>query len=640
MRQKILLVTLLLVLPITYAQTNSIYDEWSAYDDEITVGNESVIVQQQNRTGDGFNTLQFRGDTIRGSVELEDCSEIGNYTVCYREKSYDSQKIDIDDEGKLRPAMRIEILQTEEQQVSTGAAPSFSIDIQQNGSSSLLEENEATLVIDNSGSVPLINFSGRLHVPSTLKLTPSEDDVMTVDQDILVGRQIGSSTTVQIPFEYEYVEPTTQKLWFNYTYENGGEEQDGSYQKNLEPEYPYTVKTQTDQDAPMYEPHNIDVIVETEAGTEVTLEDTTITIDRNQKKLSTDSFNLGSRRTLHKPVLETRSNATNTFTAQIEPRYTGQTNIEEKTTIRLTEKIRVNFTDNLTINTPKPVLNVTTETQDNITAGDFYTQNITLTNPEDYTLYDIRLRGNSALGQLQYNKNNITPREETTLQANFSTENIEPQTIEMLLETTFRTPTRELIRVDPVRSTTELQRKPYDVAINFTPSNSTPEEGQNISVSVDIKNTGSEDLNDLQVTLPNGTQETINLTSGEETRVTTVKTQYTGEDSYLDVDVEQQSLGSRNERFTVSDNMGEEAEELLDLTEDVVEAINNRGENETSQDSPEENVTDEELEELRRQYNQSRNQEETSQEPQDPFIIRLLDTVDSFFKDLFGTPQE
>lgn len=632
MRAKTLLIILLLITPVIVAsETTTLHSSWEPYNATISLDDYTFLLEQGSEESD-FEIVRVRMQNESGStaVQLDDCNELNNYTFCYDDKSFDNEhEVDIDRSGVLRPGMYIEVEQTVEQR-REAAEPTYFIDINMSERDPS-EENTGRIAVINQDIPGLFNFSGRLNVPEGIHLEPRDDDVLTAGQDILISRSIGSEETVSIPFTYEFREPKTQLVNFTYSYESRGETFEGVSTKTVEPLYPYNVQVSTDEEAPLYEEHDIELKIQTEADSpQIWLEDTVISIDRNQELLPHDEFNFGPGRSWHKSRIDTETNSSETYTFTIRPRYTGDTNITYNSTIHVGDAFTVPFNGTRIVNSAEPQLNITSVFPDNVTAGDEYNYTINISNPEPYTVYDVDLRGESVLGQLRFRENNVTPGEEIQINGSHKTSNVEPQRVEMLLETSYRTPTRDLIRHEPIREQTDLLQVPYDVSFNFTPSNRTPSIGQNISITVDITNIGRNNLDNLSFTLPNGTTLNKSLESDEETRLTTINTTYTGEDEFLDFNVYNAELGSRDERFVVSDNMGERAEELLDLTEDVVEAINERGQNESDGGEPDEDLSEEELEELREQYG------DNEEEPSEPFFVELLRTIDEFFENLFG----
>lgn len=632
MRAKTLLIILLLITPVIVAsETTTLHSSWEPYNATISLDDYTFLLEQGSEESD-FEIVRVRMQNKSGStaVPLDDCNELNNYTFCYDHKSFDNEhEVDIDKSGVLRPGMYIEVEQTVEQR-REAAEPTYFIDINMSERDPS-EENTGRIAVINQDIPGLFNFSGRLNVPEGIHLEPEEDDVLTARQDILISRNIGSEETVSIPFTYEFREPKTQLVNFTYSYESRGETFEGVSTKTVEPLYPYNVQVSTDEEAPLYEEHKIELKIQTEADSpQIWLEDTVISIDRNQELLPHDEFNFGPGRSWHKSRIDTETNSSETYTFTIRPRYTGDTNITYNSTIHVGDAFTVPFNGTRIVNSAEPQLNITSMFQDNVTAGDEYNYTINISNPEPYTVYDIDLQGESVLGQLRFRQNNLTPGEEVQINGSHKTSNVEPQLVEMLLETSYRTPTRDLISHEPIREQTDLLQTPYDVSFNFTPSNRTPSIGQNISITVDITNIGRNNLDNLSFTLPNGTTLNKSLESDEETRLTTINTTYTGEDEFLDFNVYNAELSSRNERFVVSDNMGERAEELLDLTEDVVEAIAERGQNESDGGEPDEDLSEEELEELREQYG------DNEEEPSEPFFVELLRTIDEFFENLFG----
>lgn len=109
-----LLVFTLLTIPVATASYNNIHSSWQTYDGTITVDGKTFDIT----LGDGDDVLRVKKGLLSTVVALDSCSRINEYQICFENVSEDRNR-DIDDQGQLRPGIRVSI------DKETGVVPSL-----------------------------------------------------------------------------------------------------------------------------------------------------------------------------------------------------------------------------------------------------------------------------------------------------------------------------------------------------------------------------------------------------------------------------------------------------------------------------------------------------------------------------------
>ena len=619
------LTTLLLLsflLPIGAAETVTITEQWVQYEDTIDVEGEEYTVSQ-SRENDAFQTAIFRINGSGAVTRLGDCKEFKEYSFCYDRKSFDTE-MNIDDEGVLRPGMFVKVIRDEDQQEAYND-PAFSINIEKNATA-LTDANKAVLRVKNTGEPPLVNFSGRIRTPDFIEITPEQEDVVMIGNDIIVSDQLLSGQNLTMPFEYAFKQPIETNFTFEYSYYHRNETREGSKVVYIEPQVPYTIDVDVPDQANLYETTSITLTVETDVdGKTVSLQDTSVALNKNHQLEEASDFNFGPERSWHAPSLEIEKNTSKTYEFEFIPRYTGQTNITVKTDIGV-ESFTLPFNQTVDITVPEPTLNKTINISSKTTIGEDIPINVSVHNPSDYTLYGIRIRATSELGEILFRKNNLTVDETYDFTTNISTEGRDTKSYPITFETSYRTPTRELLRADDIEYAVQVQKPLYGMYLFYDEVN--PQVNDTVDITLRIENIGRNNLENITVNHSKGVQN-ISVPSGKTLIVNTTSVTYQGSPIRYRAEATHPNI-SDDTRYILG---GEEA----DIGEEDVKVV--QPESESAQEEPEEEGQEEPPQNSSDDNAGAEgNQSAPVQEPEqtENAIITLLKSLDAFFAETFG----
>lgn len=142
-----------LALPVSLAvQTTTIIDDWIPYEYSFSHGENKYSIRGANAQVEdeevGFIIIK-KNDESGIHVPWNSCETTDAYKYCYVDRSFDNNKIDIDPQGQVQPALRV-LIENFKDEKGVSVSRSFS-------STNLFydQETEVSITVTNTGDVAL-----------------------------------------------------------------------------------------------------------------------------------------------------------------------------------------------------------------------------------------------------------------------------------------------------------------------------------------------------------------------------------------------------------------------------------------------------------------------------------------------------
>ncbi len=220
-----LIMVILLLVPLTQG-----FNDWLRYEDEFEHNNIEVRTLVQSQDLENLRLIVGGEPT---TVKLGSCRTLGMYEYCYKNYSYDHQKIDVDGHGRLVPAVRVRVKKVPD---PFSTEPDLKISTSYNKEVNLFEKEKVEIVIKNDGNGWVDGLDIRVEVPSYLKAETS-DFSKGVNTISVGGLYIPPESERILSFHYTPVRYEDIRLPYTYTFE---EEKSGNI--DIEVKKPYQVK--------------------------------------------------------------------------------------------------------------------------------------------------------------------------------------------------------------------------------------------------------------------------------------------------------------------------------------------------------------------------------------------------------------
>ena len=492
------------MLPVVTAQ-EEVADTWLSWDGSTTVQDNPVTVLLNS----GNNALQVSIGDNSSVITQDSCREIGVYEACFEEVSTD-EKPDIDEEGQLRPGVRLVIYEQEDVLIE-GGTPEMSVTAESTGRS-LTDTHDVSVFFDNTGDGAMFNFSAEV-TPRGISAESDEEDVLRIGSSsyrVTGGIEAGDNKSLRLSYEPTTLTPS---LHVAYTYDST-EEGTVTGEKNLS--LPLIDPLETSVSGPattnLFESNEIVTSITNNAQQELVANVTT-NQSRNQILAGRD-YEVGDDAVVAQASVA--ANETEELVLSYQPRYTGETLVETRI-----DGVVASFTPNtshqLAIDTPEPSVMMETSVEPTSPGGNA-TVSYTFTNQNEYVLEDVIVTITSEYGVERHSLSNITAQSSTTKGFAYQTPfGALPGNYTMDVSTDYETIAGETFETSQQR-TLSLLRNDYDVIVERSVNNTNPSINDSVSVDVYVENTG-ENL------LPNATiSESVSPTDTNASRVITLRT--------------------------------------------------------------------------------------------------------------------
>lgn len=216
MKKKSLLTLTLLIIVFASASFVSadftkIYDKWQSYDTSFTVDN---ILYRARISTTEHDQMVLRADGINYLIYLEECKEVGAFSYCYENKSYDRSEATIADDGNLVPAVKLVIW--EDKTLSS----SIQVKHQFEAPGYEIKEIEMEVILTNKGTTTLEDSEYTIFIPGNITIT--NQGTFIRNGNLLTKKvNLGPGKTLSYKFRFIPKEYGAYNFNYNYNYTAG-----------------------------------------------------------------------------------------------------------------------------------------------------------------------------------------------------------------------------------------------------------------------------------------------------------------------------------------------------------------------------------------------------------------------------------
>lgn len=488
----ILTILLFLTTPLVSAQLS---DQWYRYDGTTTVRDTEFTFRLVANNEDIIRA-QTPNDT--GLVELDECTEIAGYEVCYLEYDYDEQEW-IDDRGQLVPGIRVQINELQTFSGSNIEAGPAELTVNGDAGNPIMgETNDFELTIKNTGERVLFNHTTTI-TANNVALNTTKEGLFITNGEYRFINDLDTNESHTIPFTYTLQEPKNTSIEVISEYDVDGETQTQRYVYDVNIDTPLSAANTLPSTTQLYKETPGTITLQNNRQDEIPV-NITAEINRNHLLLSRADENPDQQNqqsfTHNEYIAE--PNETTEYQYILFPRYIGNTNLTAQTTYRYEG---FTFTENHTQTTTTPPPSVDFQNTVPLTQQGSQTPiQVNITNNNPYYIHDATITAESILGEAQTTIQNISADTTKTVNLTYPVPyGVDPGTYTLDFHHEYRTPTREWFDENS-QTTLTVKETAYSADIQRTLRPEEPERGDNVSVTVTVSNAGSEPLQNLAVT--------------------------------------------------------------------------------------------------------------------------------------------
>ncbi len=238
-KEVMLLVVILLLLPVAYAETTVLHEGWYKYRDTFQIGED---VYRTRLLETNLNQLRLDVNNFTVLIQIGSCAEYESYEFCYEEYSYEVNEVDISDTGQLVPGVKLKIQEysiTEEQQ---SFASNVNININYPTNLQVGQVYEITIDMQNSGNTEAGSIYYEIYFPSNLEITYMGGGMLRAGNKFMISTALIEEQQKSFSFKFKTSSLETLNFTYNYLIRGANENKSdsGSFQITLPDPYAYS----------------------------------------------------------------------------------------------------------------------------------------------------------------------------------------------------------------------------------------------------------------------------------------------------------------------------------------------------------------------------------------------------------------
>lgn len=192
-----------------------VYDDWTYYEDEIQVGDITYFITSSNVHLDdpAEGKILIKKNADRYVIPFNDCVKDILYEYCFENRSFNREKVDIDNEGKLQPALKIKLIESSLvdtlEKTKTFSESEFLVG----------DKSEVIITIKNIGDTDFTNIVLIEEIPENFEIIKSEHNVKFLDNKFVGLMNLFSGSSWTTSYTIKAKTPSDETYASNITYD-------------------------------------------------------------------------------------------------------------------------------------------------------------------------------------------------------------------------------------------------------------------------------------------------------------------------------------------------------------------------------------------------------------------------------------